>query len=115
MGNINRKIPAIFLDKDGVINRDNYNFKYQSIKDILPEVFEAIKKINQSGFLCVLVTNQPAVAKGFVTLDKLKKDLDYLEYKLGSNNCYLDRIYFCPCHPEKGFIGEVRKFKKVCN
>lgn len=115
MGNINRKIPAIFLDKDGVINRDNYNFKYQSIKDILPEVFEAIKKINQSGFLCVLVTNQPAVAKGFVTLDKLKKDLDYLEYKLGLNSCYLDRIYFCPCHPEKGFIGEVSKFKRVCN
>jgi len=115
MGNINKKIPAIFLDKDGVINRDNYNFKYQSIKIILPGVFEAIKKINQSGFLCILVTNQPAVAKGFVTLDKLKKDLDYLEYKLGLNNCFLDRIYFCPCHPDKGFVNEVRKFKRVCN
>ena len=42
----------------------------------MPEVFEAIKKINQSGFLCVLVTNQPAVAKGFVTLDKLKIETD---------------------------------------
>ena len=115
IGNIDKKIPAIFLDKDGVINKDKYNFKYQNIKLILPNIFSAIKKINKSGYLCVLVTNQPAIAKGFVKLEKVEKDLRYLEGILAKNHCYLDRIYFCPCHPDKGFSGEVKKFKRICS
>ena len=115
MGCIDQKIPAIFLDKDGVINEDKLNFKYQDIKSIFPFVVNSIKTINESGYLTVLVTNQPAVAKGYVTIQKVKKDLNFLQSFLGFHHCYLDRIYFCPCHPELGFSGEVKKFKRNCS
>lgn len=114
-GNINSKIPAVFLDKDGVINKDNYNFKYQNPHKFIDGTFDAIKKINKNGYLAILVTNQPAVAKGFISLKKLIKDFKTLESLLGEMRCYLDEIYFCPCHPQKGFIGENKKFKRSCS
>ncbi|MDC1416041.1 HAD-IIIA family hydrolase [Pelagibacteraceae bacterium] len=113
-GNINTKIPAIFLDKDGVLNTDRYNFKYQKPFEFIDGYLEAIKKINENGFLAILVTNQPAVAKGFITLNQLENDFKKLETILGKNGAYLDKIYFCPCHPDKGFKGEVKKFKRKC-
>lgn len=114
-GNINSKIPAIFLDKDGVINRDKYNFKYQNPLDLIDGCFQAIKKINKIGFLTVIVTNQPSVAKGLVTIEKLEQDFKKLETILGKNNCYVDKIYYCPCHPTKGFEGELKKYKRNCS
>ena len=72
----------------------------------------AVKKINDNNFLSVLVTNQPAVAKGVISLDKLKEDHKKLEYHFGLKGAYFDRIYFCPYHPERGFRGEIKKFKK---
>ena len=77
-GNIDNKIPAIFLDRDGVINEQKDELHYQNPKKIFNGVFGAIKKINESGYLCILVTNQPAVAKGIVTIAQLEKDLNYL-------------------------------------
>jgi len=64
------------------------------------------------GYLAVIVTNQSAVAKGFITLDKLKNDHKKLEYYFGKHGAYFDRIYFCPYHPDRGFKGENKKFKK---
>ena len=115
MGCIDQKIPAIFLDKDGVINEDKLNFKYQNIKSIFPYVANSIKTINESGYLCILVTNQPVVAKGFVKIQKVKNDLNFLQSFLGLHHCYLDRVYFCPCHPDLGFSGELKKFKRNCS
>ena len=114
-GNLNSKIPAVFLDKDGVINPDKYNYKYQSPHKFINGTFEAIKKINDKGFLAVLITNQPAVAKGFISINKLMKDFKKLESLLGYKGSYLDMIYYCPCHPEKGHKGEIKKFKRTCS
>ena len=111
-GNINKKLPAIFLDRDGVINKEYLNKHYQNPMEVYKGAISAVKKINQNSFLSVMVTNQPAVAKGIITLDKLKRDHKKLEYKFGLQGAYFDRIYFCPYHPEKGFKGEVKKFKK---
>ena len=113
--NLDYKIPAIFLDKDGVINADKYNYKYQNPFEFIDGTFDAIKKINESEFLAVLITNQPAVAKGFISIDKLKKDFKKLESLLGQKGSYLDRIFYCPCHPEKGHKGEIKKFKRICS
>ena len=115
LGNINYKIPAIFLDKDGVINKQDDNQHYQHPIQIIPGVFKALKKINQAGYMSILVTNQPAVAKGLITLNELKLDLTLLEVKFGLKNVYFDRIYFCPHHPTRGFIGENKIFKIKCN
>jgi mannose-1-phosphate guanylyltransferase/phosphomannomutase len=112
---LNKKMPAIFLDKDGIINKDLYNTKYQDIKDIYSRVPEAIKKINNNHYLVIIVTNQPAIAKGFVSEKKVQKDFRYLESLLSKNKSHIDRIYYCPHHPEKGFRGEIKKYKIQCN
>jgi mannose-1-phosphate guanylyltransferase/phosphomannomutase len=112
--NFKKKIPAIFLDKDGVINKEKYDNNYQDIKCINSGVLEAIKIINNSNYLAVVVTNQPAIAKGFVKEEQVLKDFKYLESYLGKYQAYLDRIYYCPHHPKQGFVGEVKKFKIKC-
>jgi mannose-1-phosphate guanylyltransferase/phosphomannomutase len=111
-GNINKKLPAIFLDRDGVINKEYSNKHYQDPMQINMGAVSAVKKINDKNFLCVVVTNQPAIAKGIITLNKLKIDHKKLEYHFGLKGAYFDRIYFCPYHPKKGFKGEIKKFKK---
>ena len=111
-GNISKKLPAIFLDRDGVINREDPKKHYQNPMEIYKGAVSAVKKINDNNFLSVLVTNQPAVAKGVISLDKLKEDHKKLEYHFGLKGAYFDRIYFCPYHPERGFRGEIKKFKK---
>ena len=113
-GNIDKKIPAIFLDKDGVINYLDKTKHYQNPKKILPDVVKALKIINESGYLCILVTNQPAVAKGVITEKKLQTDLKILTAFLGKKKVYIDRIYYCPHHPEKGFKNENKFYKKKC-
>ena len=79
------------------------------------ELFEAIKKINQSGYLAVVVTNQPVIARGEVTYDKLKEIHNKMETLLGKDGAYLDGIYFCPHHPDSGFEGEIKELKIDCN
>lgn len=111
-GNINKKLPAVFLDRDGVINKEILSKHYQDPLKIINGAVSAIKKINSRGYLAVVITNQSAVAKGVITIAQLKKDHNKLEYFIGSKGAYLDRIYYCPYHPEKGFKGEIKKFKR---
>jgi NDP-sugar pyrophosphorylase family protein len=65
-GNINKKMPAFFLDKDGVLNEEKYNRSYQNIKKVVFGSTKAVKIINDNNYLAVVVTNQPAIAKGFI-------------------------------------------------
>ena len=74
-----------------------------------------IKKINESGYLAIVVTNQPVVARGELTFSELREIFDKMETLLGKNGAYLDAIYFCPHHPDKGFIGERPELKIVCD
>ena len=112
--NLKNKRGAIFLDRDGVINEEVgqlsrvENFKFY---DFAPE---AIKKINETDYLAIIIANQPMIAKGFMT----EKDLDEihkkLETELGINGAKIDAIYYCPHHPEKGFVGEKLELKIKC-
>lgn len=111
-GSLKSKIPAIFLDRDGVINKEYPSQHYQNPLEVIDGSIMALKKINNSGYLAVIVTNQSAVAKGFITIENLEKDHKKLEFYFGSRGSYFDRIYYCPYHPQKGFKGEIKKFKK---
>ena len=113
--NLKQKQKAIFLDRDGTINR--YVGFLRNINDLelLPGVAEAIKKINQSGYLAIVATNQPVIARGEVTLAKLQQIHNKLETLLGLEGAYLDKIYFCPHHPHKGYPGEIAELKVECN
>jgi len=111
-GSLKTKIPAVFLDRDGVINKEYPNKHYQNPLEIIEGAIDAVKKINEKGFLSVIVTNQSAVAKGVVTIDKVERDHKKLEYLFGVHGSYIDRIYYCPYYPIKGFKGEIKKYKK---
>ncbi len=112
--NIENKQKAIFLDRDGVLNYDDGFITNTDKFVLLPGVTEALRKINKAGFLAVLVTNQPGIAKGFLSEDQLKEIHKKLEYTLGLQGAYLDRIYYCPHHPDSGFPGERVEYKIVC-
>ena len=105
---------AIFLDRDGTINKYVGFLKRTDEFELLPNVENAIKKINESGYLAIVVTNQPVIARGDTTFDELEMIHNKLETLLGFEGCYVDAIYFCPHHPDKGFEGEVAELKFEC-
>ena len=82
--------------------------------ELLPNVSKAIKKINDSGYLAIVVTNQPVIARGEVTFDELKNIHNKMETLLGNDGAYLDGIYYCPHHPHKGYEGEIPELKIDC-
>jgi D-glycero-D-manno-heptose 1,7-bisphosphate phosphatase len=106
---------AIFLDRDGTISR--YVGFLRDIEDmeLLPGVAEAIRKINRSDYLAIVVTNQPVIARGEVTWEGLREIHNKLETLLGREGGYLDGIYVCPHHPDKGFEGEISELKIECD
>lgn len=113
--NLKNKQRAIFLDRDGTINK--YVGFLRNINDfeLLPSVAEAIRKINESGYLAIVITNQPVIARGEVTWDQLQEIHNKMEMLLGKEGAYLDGIYFCPHHPDKGFEGEISELKIDCD
>lgn len=113
--NLKNKQKAVFLDRDGTINR--YVGFLRDIDDfsLIDGVAEAVRRINRSGYLAVVVTNQPVIARGEVTYEQLAEIHNKMETLLGREGAYLDAIYFCPHHPHSGFDGEVRELKIVCD
>jgi D,D-heptose 1,7-bisphosphate phosphatase len=113
--NLSNKQKAIFLDRDGTINK--YVGFLRDINDfeLLPGVSEAIKIINQSGYLAIVVTNQPVIARGEVTVEELADMHNKMETLLGEDGAYVDAIYYCPHHPHKGYEGEVPELKIDCD
>jgi mannose-1-phosphate guanylyltransferase/phosphomannomutase len=112
--NRGNKRPAVFLDRDGVLIRHVDNLSRLEDVELLPDVGKAVAAINGSDYLAVVVTNQPMIAKGFLTaagLDAIHKKMETL---LGREHAFVDAIYYCPHHPDSGFSGEVRHLKGPC-
>lgn len=112
--NLKQKQKAVFLDRDGTINK--YVGFLRDIDDfeLLPGVAKAIRKINESGYLAIVVTNQPVIARGEVTREQLQEIHNKMETLLGSKGAYIDAIYYCPHHPHKGYEDEVPELKIDC-
>jgi histidinol-phosphate phosphatase family protein len=122
--NLARKQRAVFLDRDGTLN----TLCLGSAPPPLPHKFitcpeeleladgaaEAVRLINNAGWLAIVVTNQPVIARGLCTLEALGEIHKKLETALGEEGAYLNAVYFCPHHPDKGFPGEVAEFKIDC-
>lgn len=113
--NKKNKRKAIFLDRDGVLNYEIDLLRTPEELELLPDVPNAIKKINTSEYLSVVVTNQPVVAKGLASEKDIYQIHSKLDTVLGRNRAFLDRIYYCPHHPEKGFHGERIEYKIHCD
>ena len=113
--NLKQKQKAVFLDRDGTINRYVGFLRNIDEFELLPGVAEAIRKINASGYLSIIITNQPVIARGEVTVEQLREIHDKMETLLGSEGAYLDAIYYCPHHPHKGYEGEIPELKINCD
>lgn len=110
-----KKQKAIFLDRDGTVNKYKGYITSPKQLELINGVAEAIKKINRSGYLAIIITNQPSIAMGrmsYAVLDEIHAKLDTL---LGEEGAYLDALYYCPHHPDSGFDGEVKELKIKCD
>lgn len=106
---------CVFLDRDGVINKEVGHLNSIEKFELLPGVTEGIKILNDEGFLVICVTNQPVIARGDLSDTGLKEIHMKMEANLGKGGAYLDKIYYCPHHPDKGFKNEIAELKIECN
>jgi len=101
---------AVFLDRDGTINREVDVLRNVKQLRILPKIAEARKEINHLGFLAIVVTNQPVVARGWRTEEELDEIHAILVRRLGRKGAKIDAIYYCPHHPE----ANLKKYRMRC-
>lgn len=113
------KSKAVFLDRDGVINKVVYHqdiglldspFTLEQF-ELLPKAAKAVKLINRMGLKAVLVSNQPGIAKGHFDLDTLKKMEQRIQKSLAKEDAQLDKTYYCFHHPKEG----KGRYKRACN
>ena len=112
---LRKKQKAVFIDRDGTLNV--YRGFISSADDIelIPRAAGAIRLLNEHEFRAVIVTNQAVIARGEASLDEVRKMHAKLETLLASDGAYLDAIYFCPHHPDRGLAGEVSELKIECD
>jgi D,D-heptose 1,7-bisphosphate phosphatase len=104
------KRPAVFLDRDGTIIRQTDYPRRESDLKILSGAAKAIKILNQLGYFVVIVSNQPVVARGLITLREAKRLNRVLAVRLKKLGAVIDASYLCPHHPQ----ANVKKYRIVC-
>ena len=113
--NLTLKQRAVFLDRDGTINKSaGFINKHENL-ELIPGVADAIARINKTGYLAIVITNQPVIARGECTLEELKAIHNKMEKDLGKSGAFIDDLFYCPHHPDKGFPGEIVDLKINCN
>jgi D-glycero-D-manno-heptose 1,7-bisphosphate phosphatase len=90
------KKKAVFLDRDGTINKDvGYPGSYSAI-EIYPYSFEAVRKLNEAGFSTVIVTNQSGIGRGLILEKNLQDIHEKMRALFAEHNAHFDGIYYCP-------------------
>jgi D,D-heptose 1,7-bisphosphate phosphatase len=112
--NLTNRQRAVFLDRDGTINEENGFVTAPDGLRLIPGAAEAVKLLNKSPYLVICVTNQPVIARGDVSLEGLEVIHAKMDGLLGEHGAYLDDLFFCPHHPDKGFEGEILEYKVDC-
>jgi histidinol-phosphate phosphatase family protein len=105
---------AVFTDRDGTLNVHRDYVRTPDELDLLDGVAEAIRRLNEAEYRVVVVTNQPVIARGECSFAGLRQIHAKLETQLGRGGAFVDRILFCPHHPDRGFAGEVAELKIEC-
>jgi D-glycero-D-manno-heptose 1,7-bisphosphate phosphatase len=91
---------AVFLDRDGTINEEReYLYRIEECR-FLPGVMEAVKQLNEAGFLVVVVTNQSGIARGYYSKSDLEKLHRFMEKEFAGSGARIDGWYYCPHHPD---------------
>lgn len=113
--NLRRKQKAVFLDRDGTLNRYVGFLRNIDEFSLIDGAAEAVRIINSRGYLAIVVTNQPVIARGEVTPEELEEIHNKMETLLGEEGSYLDAVYYCPHHPHRGYEGEITELKVECD
>ncbi len=97
------KRAALFLDRDGVINRErgSHTWRLEDF-EILPGVAEAVKAAHDAGLLVIVITNQSGIGLGLYGHAEVALLHDYLHRQLALQGAQLDAVYYCPHHPTEG-------------
>lgn len=109
------KQKCIFIDRDGTINKYNGLISRDDQFELEDKAAKAIELINKSGYMAIVITNQPVVARGLCTVDEVENIHKKMVSLLGNEGAYLDDIAFCPHHPDKGYPEENPIYKIECN
>jgi D-glycero-D-manno-heptose 1,7-bisphosphate phosphatase len=103
--------PALFLDRDGVINEDfGYLYQIEEIKWI-PGIIETIQYFKRKGYYVIVLTNQSGIARGYYQEDDVLRLHTQMKSILEQSNAVIDKFYFCPHHPE----AIVKKYRMECS
>lgn len=96
---------AIFLDRDGVLNKERKDYvKCISELEIFPEIIIPIKKLKNSGFLIVVITNQSAINRGIITIENVKEIHQYIQNYLKKYDLKIDGFFICPHRPDENCL-----------
>lgn len=106
---------GVFVDRDGTLIHDPGHLASPDQVRLLEGIGPALKRLNLEGIRTALVTNQPVLARGECSFETLETIHAKLEWDLAMFGAYLDRIYVCPHHPDRGFPGEVAALKIECD
>jgi histidinol-phosphate phosphatase family protein len=108
--------PAVFMDRDGVLNKEKGGVHSPRDVELIGGAAGAIRSFNDAGVPVICVTNQPDLAKGKMTWSDFRAVTGEIDHKLAAEaGAYLDDIFVCPHHPERGWEGEVSELKGPCD
>jgi D,D-heptose 1,7-bisphosphate phosphatase len=106
--------PSVFLDRDGTLCVEKGHLHTPEELELLPGVGSTLRTLRQAGFRLVVLTNQPVIARGEATEREVAAIHRRLAWEIGKEGAYLDAIYVCPHHPDRGFPGERVELKTHC-
>lgn len=101
---------AVFIDRDGTLNVEVGNLRRLSQLRLLPKAAEAVRMLRKKNFLAIIISNQPVVARGWITENDLNRIHTVIGERLARKKVMLDAIYYCPHHPN----GKIKKYRKNC-
>ena len=107
--------PAVFVDRDGTLNRLRDYVRSAEEFELLPGVAEAVRRLNAAERRVVVITNQPVLARGECSFAEMRQIHAKMDTELGRYGAYLDGLYLCPHHPDGGYAGEVASLKIACD
>ncbi len=112
---LSQRQKAVLIDRDGTLNLEIGHLKRAEDLELFPGVGPALRRLNAAGWLTVVITNQPVLARGETTEAELRRIHARLDSELAQSHAYYDRLYYCPHHPHGGFPGEVATLKIICD
>jgi D,D-heptose 1,7-bisphosphate phosphatase len=113
--NLSHPQRAVFIDRDGTVNRLRGFITRPEDFELLEGAAEAVLSINKAGYLAIVITNQPIIARGEASVEDLELIHHKMETELGKSGALVNDIFYCPHHPDRGFPGERPEYKIDCD